>query len=341
MVKYNIPYYFNPEFKQFTDKYNTYIDSIYYTLGLTNIGDARYQTGYNKVPDVNLLPESNNIKQYIILNARFNNPVVYNKSDIRRLINIIEYYEATGIVFLDAYLLKVISKQSKSFAKYIDVIPSVNMFIDTYDKYTKTVEFIQSIGFEKSPSKIILDRSLNRNILSLIELSKSIRKDNIKVELLANEGCLYRCPYKINHDILIALTHFDNRNTVNSAENINPLFGCIDDYKHDFSKILKSPFIRPDDVYYYEEYIDTIKIAGRMKDPITMMDIIDAYIHRSYAKNLLVLNDSQGSLSEEYFIFNDLIPKQFVEIVTMCDKHCITCNYCNGLINNIYQKLQK
>ena len=50
---------------------------------------------------------------------------------------------------------------------------------------------------------ILLDRSLNRNIKELRRINKLVQRQprSIKTSLLVSEGCLYRCPFKLEHDM--------------------------------------------------------------------------------------------------------------------------------------------
>jgi len=50
---------------------------------------------------------------------------------------------------------------------------------------------------------ILLDRSLNRNIKELRRINKLVQRQTkpIKTSLLVSEGCLYRCPFKLEHDM--------------------------------------------------------------------------------------------------------------------------------------------
>lgn len=47
---------------------------------------------------------------------------------------------------------------------------------------------------------ILLDRSLNRDIETLKEIKKVAQQYDVKTSLLASEGCIPSCPFKIEHD---------------------------------------------------------------------------------------------------------------------------------------------
>lgn len=55
---------------------------------------------------------------------------------------------------------------------------------------------LHAMGYDK----ILLDRSLNRNIQELRRISKVARDRGIETSLLVSEGCLPSCPFKKEHD---------------------------------------------------------------------------------------------------------------------------------------------
>ncbi len=55
---------------------------------------------------------------------------------------------------------------------------------------------MHALGYDK----ILLDRSLNRNIQELRRISKVARERGIETSLLVSEGCMPSCPFKKEHD---------------------------------------------------------------------------------------------------------------------------------------------
>ena len=76
-------------------------------------------------------------------------------------------------------------------------------------KWKNTVNHIISDGQQVADTigigynTILLDRSLNRNIKELRRINKLVQRQTkpIKTSLLVSEGCLYRCPFKLEHDM--------------------------------------------------------------------------------------------------------------------------------------------
>ena len=76
-------------------------------------------------------------------------------------------------------------------------------------KWKNTVNHIISDGQQVADTigigydTILLDRSLNRNIKELRRINKLVQRQPrpIRTSLLVSEGCLYRCPFKLEHDM--------------------------------------------------------------------------------------------------------------------------------------------
>lgn len=89
---------------------------------------------------------------------------------------------------------------------------------------------------------ILLDRSFNRNVNELKKVKKVIDKYNairksknpnakeLKTSLLVSEGCLYRCPFKLEHDDIgstIAGDYFSTLSTMTCDNWRNPEFSDL------------------------------------------------------------------------------------------------------------------
>ena len=135
----------------------------------------------------------------------------------------------------------------------------------------------------------------------------------VQLELLANEGCLIQCPFKLTHDAHIALAKIGiNTDTFR----MNTEFGCIHVLNKNPEQLFKSPFIRPEDIGNYEQYIDTIKLCGRTLGPDFLMQTLKAYITGHHYGNLLDILDTLEWLSPKIHIANNDLPADFFTTVT-------------------------
>lgn len=345
---YDLPYFHDIDYIDFLN-FNNSIYSIYYHLNSNLISSARV-INYRYITNLEdtLSKINSNIKKYILFNARYNNIIRYDEVQINNILDEIKNLKSKhlldGIIFLDYYIIELLVKEDKLLFKDIELIPSVNCFIDSIEKLESYFSYLRFIGVNNIPNKIVLDRSLNRNINKLKEVSDYIKLNykDIKIEILVNEGCLYNCPYKINHDIFISLINdntgvgmvYLNNLTVNNKfklEKLNIDQGCLKMYSENKNLILSSPFIRPEDIKYIEEYVDIIKISGRTLGKEFIEMVYNSYNNKEYNGNIIDILDTSNYLKDIIYIDNETLPKNFFEIVSKCNKDCYKCKYCFNL----------
>jgi collagenase-like PrtC family protease len=134
--------------------------------------------------------------------------------------------------------------------------------------------------------KIILPEILARDFKTLRLIRKSVR---CELELIANHLCLYHCPIDLHHRNMVS----------HGSQEGHPCGGFAADYCKlncqrmklvDPAEIIKSRWIRPEDVGRYEEAgIDCIKIVERFRSTESLMEILTAYEKRKYSGNLASL----------------------------------------------------
>lgn len=355
-MKFDIPVLYDNDYISFILSNQTDIHSVYFSLPTGKVSDARIISKTISIIEfnefLNIIPKD--IFKYVTINGRFTPFDLYSDDNLRAVISDLKVlYDSnnlTGLIFVDFYYISLLSKIDPEFTKQLELIPSINCYIDSIEKFHSYINYIKTLPF-KQPSKIVLDRSLNRNIKKLNNIVSKIKNYNsdIKIELLANEGCIYSCPFKINHDICISLINdrsvggivYLNRKLINNSfdiQNINQNYGCVNYLLNNQSDILKSPFIRPEDIKNYK--IDIIKLCGKIR-PFSYLDLtFNAYKSGKYNNNLLDLLDSLSIFNEKFYIFNDQIPKDFFENTSNCNKNCNSCVYCRTVFDKVTQFLK-
>jgi len=356
-MKFDIPVIYDNEYIDFINFNQENIHSVYFSLPTGRVSDARILSNEINIANfsmfLNLIPK--HIKKYITLNGRYTPIDLYSSINIKNTIsNLKILYESnnlTGLIFVDFYYISLLVKTDPQFINQLELIPSINCYIDSIEKFYTYIKYTSILSIVR-PSKVILDRSLNRNIKKLESIVKDIKlyDSNLKVEILANEGCIYQCPFKINHDICISLVNdksiggiiYLNGKLANNDfefQTINQKYGCINYLNHNPSDILKSPFIRPEDIYNYN-FIDIIKLSGKVRPFTYLQNSFIAYNSGKYDKNLLDLLDSVSIFNEKYYMFNDQFPKDFFERTTSCNKNCQSCKYCDKVFEKVIQYLK-
>ena len=320
------------------------LDSVHFGLLHSYTLDSRIQIEPAIAQDriVQGLARLKGPRKYALMNSRFYTPeLLTDHKNLRPVIDILTHYAdhgvLDGIVYCDHYLLQVLADEAPALAARLEAVPSVNMMLDSCNKIEAQLAYIGETSF-KMPGKIILDRSLNRNLDDLAKISLKMHQNypGLKLEALANEGCLPYCPFKLSHDSYIALANMDGQD---QTRMINCDIGCmrlLDEQPH---RLLQSPFIRPEDVDLYLYHVDTIKLCGRTLGPDFLIRAISAYRARRYDGNLLDLMDAMSWLASRLFVDNSLLSFDFADMLSQCDNHCDSCGFCRELFDSIARPL--
>jgi len=281
-------------------------------------------------------------RKYALLNSRFYAPeLLTDKKGLAAIIaaldSCVDQGLLDGIVYCDHYLLTRLSDEAPDLAATLEAVPGANCMLDSHDKVMMQLSAIGDTRF-RLPGKILLDRSLNRNLDTLAHVTRLIRASlpDIEIELLANEGCLYHCPFKLSHDAYISLANIEGRD---STFRLNRELGCVRVLGREPHRILRSPFIRPEDMETYLCHVDAIKICGRTLGDNFLQNVISAYLARSYNGNLLDLLDAANWLAEYLFVDNSQLSHGLIDMLTLCDGDCQACGYCQELFSSITHRL--
>lgn len=188
----------------------------------------------------------------------------------------------------------------KSNFERIDVRASVNMGIGTIEG----MDYIKDCY-----DSFYLKRELNRDFDKIREL-KSWCDDNGKVlYALANSGCLNNCSAHTFHDNLVS-----HESEISTMDNGFEFKGICHKYlrKTENMKALfdNTGFIRPEDVYLYEEFFTSLKLATRVNsNPVR---ILRAYIdNKAYKGSTLeLLEPNHTSVIYPYILENSRIEKE-------------------------------
>lgn len=157
-------------------------------------------------------------------------------------------------------------KIKKEFPE-IKIISSVNCFV----KNSESALYLKSLGFDE----ITIDRDINRDLALIAE----IKKEAGSVRVMLNEGCLRNCPFRKAHFNMIS--HGNDTEYFDSN-------ACIKILKSQPDKFFSIPFIRPEDLHYYD-FADTFKLATRTTPTAKLGYVLEAYAMRKFDGDLLDL----------------------------------------------------
>lgn len=326
------PFIPDPDYVAFLAGRAAGLHSVYFSLFVEGVPDGRHRfQNIHARRLADLLKPIEGPKKYGLLNSRFHPPEFYAEpGGLAAVLDVLSSLLGDGVldgvVYADLYLLRSLSGASPETAAALEAVPSVNFLPETFDGVYALMESIAETRF-KPPGKLTLDRSLNRRMADLAAVSKRIRSawPGVKISLLANEGCLYRCPFKLTHDAHIALVHLGHDL---DTHRVNQDLGCMGYLRKHPHRLLGSPFIRPEDVALYADHADILKICGRTLGPAFLKRVISAYLAGAYDGNLLELTDAMAWMADEVHVANPSIPVGFAGTVTDCAKTCGACDYC-------------
>ena len=169
-----------------------------------------------------------------------------------------------------------------------------------------------------------------REILRNVEALKELKKTGFKLKCIVNEACYYGCPQNINHAHYIA------------AQGIGHAYYC-DRNEWKLSDILRTNFILPRHLKYYDEYVDIYKLSGRGQSTAMIAKIIDAYVNE---RDDVTLNDILTT--RRLFVLERLRNKYNIQLTakSIPDKlltcQCLDCdngcNICDKVIEKILKK---
>ena len=227
----------------------------------------------------------------------------------------------------EKYGLAVVTTTSPLIAKFlkqnfpqIEVRASVNMEIDPIQGMDYIADWFDSF---------YLKREYNRDMKKIVTAKEWCDQNGKKLYGLANSGCLNFCSAHTFHDNLVS-----HESEIAEMDNAYQFEGQCWQYlgkpekRWDWLRITN--FIRPEDVYKYDNLFDGLKLATRVtKNPA---GIIEAYCTGSFSGNIpdLLEPDHAGVFYPE-IIENKKIPDSFAEKVLNCQKNCKECGYCNNV----------
>ncbi len=195
----------------------------------------------------------------------------------------------------------------------------------------------RAVIFKKAGADIITpDININRDLNLLKEIKEAT---NAELKLMVNEGCLYKCPFRKFH--FNATSHVSKEvGGVRVDAPLADFFGaCNPVINEDHSQILKSCWIRPEDLRKYGEITSFFKIVGRSQLSGMVIRSIKAYLEESWSGDLLDIlcaSIKRFSLTYGAYLDNESLEKyKFFEKVISCDRKCGQCSYCEELAGKL------
>jgi collagenase-like PrtC family protease len=230
-----------------------------------------------------------------LLNAPCLGNLQYSRKGYGQIVELLEWVDHAGadsVVVGVPYLIDLIRKRFPRLKIKASTTARVNTV-------RKALQY-EAMGVEE----IIVDEHINREFKTLEAIRKVVK---CNLEILVNNICLWQCPYNYEH------VNHDGHASREGEEEAHcylqyPGYLCLYRKLTEPVELLKSPWIRPEDVFHYEALgYDRFKITERFKRTPLLVEHVKAYESRRYDGNLLDLftlprKGAFTPLHLEYFI---------------------------------------
>jgi len=212
-----------------------------------------------------------------LLNAPCLGNLQYSKKGYGQLVELLEWIDQSGADAVTIGLPYLIDLVRKRFPR-LKVKVSTTARVNTVRKALQ----YEDMGVEE----IIIDEHINREFKTLEAIRKAA---TCNLELIVNNICLWQCPYNYEH-----VNHDGHASREGEEEDYcylqYPGYLCLYRKLTDPVELLKSPWIRPEDIPHYEAIgYEHFKITERFKKTALLLEHVKAYENRRYDGNLLDL----------------------------------------------------
>lgn len=324
---------------------------------LKNIEKIKFEDHVKKVRE-------SGIKFNYLLNGSCLSNNEQDKEWQRTFIKFLEYLKSIGVNALtvtNPYVLQIVKKY---FKDQFTVRISTFACVDSYER----ARYWEDMGADIICADFV---KINRDFKTLKYMTENLRHS--KIEILATNSCLKNCPMIFTHTT--ALSHASDKTNGKEKYEDWSLFYCQEIQNEHEEEYIKSPWVRPEDIKYYEDIgIEHFKITERGFPTGELVKRVKAYTERKYNGNLIDLVQGHGCLQRDgerelerkevktrEEIYNEIkrvrglgcyrqYPRNiyidnnklngFIDFFVngKCSNNCSSCGYCKNISNKVITK---
>lgn len=358
-MKLSIPC--NWDFKLIDDTKKDAVDEFYGKLSKDVIGGGRMAF---TLPSISKQYVANYVKKIHQHNLKFNyllnstclGNIEWSRAGQREICRFLDWLLSINVDSITVsmpYLLQLIKERYPRFKVYISNQVGISSLMEA--------KYWQDLGADRLTLSV---HKVNRDFKLLVAMKRSLK---CQIQLIVNLHCLKDCPFWLYHGTSSShssqLGRGSNRLVIDYSFIMCSLMRLKDPVE-----FLRSGWIRPEDIRYYEEIgIDRFKLVNRTMPTDDIVSIIKAYTNRRHEGNLLdlfsdptrtLILQKQNLLHKIKYFFHPLsinmsrlmeakkligqtgiyidnrsldeFIKYFLEEGQNCNfDSCFNCNYCN------------
>lgn len=214
----------------------------------------------------------------------------------------------------------------------VEVCASVVCGVDNVNKAL----FYEKMGVDR----VTLSLDINRRFDLIERIKGNVKCD---LEVLTNQLCLLDCPYFHYHHTMFGYASLIDHEVEQRCD--YPALLCNIKKLREPVEIIKSPWIRPEDLRVYEECgVNYGKIVSRDMPANWLLERAEAYMQGKYEGNLykIVMSADAEILKKRYDlgdldikIENRLLDGLLDFFISDCRKECESCDYCDSVAERV------
>lgn len=319
------------------------IDEVYGSMKSDPLGQVReagrlIDISSDKIERFIIRAHANNISVCYAINSPLITPghIAFKYRDVTTFLDWLENIGIDNVIVASPAFAKYLTKPMSKYA--FGIIGSTVLNLMTLEQITK---------FQGTFDRICPATDKNRDTNFLYDANKIV-----SIELLVNEMCLFQCPWRNYHYCQEAANSFyaetvsmsidDNRDAaIKGLENF-PIYECWRCFMEEPSNIIKSRWVRPEDICIYEEIgIEYFKLSGRTMPTEWIIRTTTAYVSRKYKDNLLDLFpivagflSTEKSVNRRFYVNNTFFDNVGRDLIIhdrgSCSSGCMykECDFC-------------
>ena len=285
------------------------------------------------------------------------------QSKLKKFLNYLKNVGVNSLTITNPYILMFVKKYFKEDFK---VRISTFACIDSYTK----AKYWEDLGADYLCVDFV---KINRDFKTLKYMVDNLK--TAKIEILATNSCLKNCPMIYTH--INGLAHASTKEKNSGLYEDWSLFYCQKKEIENIEEYIKSPWVRPEDIKFYENIgIEHFKITERGFPTNELVKRVIAYSNRKYKGNLLDLIQGHGVVKKKNLKFQKQVVSSRKEIYeeikrvrglgrprecerhiyidnkkldnfikffvdSKCSGNCNSCGYCSMIAKNVIIKNQE
>ncbi len=301
------------------------VDEFYGSLDQDGIGQGCFSTapsGFSKSQFISYLKKvyHKGLKFNYLLDTTCIGNQELTISGQKRLRKLLEWLVENNVYAVSVsipYLLEFIKYNYPELKVYVSMLGGVDSL--------ERARYWDDLGADRITLSAV--SGITRNFTLLRKIREDIR---CQLELIANLSCLNECPFWTYHAAVHS--HFSQTSNYRQKGTIDYCLAKCNYIKiKEPTEFIRSGWIRPEDLHYYEELgIKRIKIANQNMNTAGVMKTLKAYSFRRYEGNLIDLFFDKSEDESGIYIDNQKLDG-FLEYFMKEDcslKSCQVCGYC-------------